>query len=75
MNVRVRIDEMMAERGWSAYDVAKAIKRSGVSEMAVYRLARVHGKVKRLDMRLLAGLCDVFKVEPGELLEREKKRR
>ena len=41
----------------------------------LYRLARRRGRVKYLDSALLDALCDVLGVEPGELLERDGKRR
>ncbi len=40
-----------------------------------YRLNRNRGHVKTFDGELLETLCEVLKVEPSELLEREKSKR
>ena len=74
MQVRIRIPELLEERGISAYALAQ---RSGgrISMSAVYRLKDKRGRVQFMDADLLEALCDVLNVEPGELLEREGKRR
>jgi DNA-binding Xre family transcriptional regulator len=35
---------------------------------------RLEGRVKTFDAELMEALCDVLDVEPGQLLERDKKR-
>jgi DNA-binding Xre family transcriptional regulator len=39
-----------------------------------YRLNRHRGRAHTFDSKLLEALCNVLDVEPGELLERDKKR-
>ena len=73
--MRVRLTELLAERGMTVYALAKAVeRRGGVSEQAVYRLAR-NSAPERVDVRLLDAICDVLDVGPGELLERGKRKR
>ena len=42
---------------------------------AIYRLNRNQGRAASFDGELLEALCDVFGVEPGKLLERERRRK
>lgn len=68
--MRVRLAELMKERGMTAYAVAKE-SDGRVSTSALYRLLRKNGRVQLLDVDLLEALCDVLDVGPGELLERD----
>jgi DNA-binding Xre family transcriptional regulator len=72
--VRLRLPELLEAKGLTPYYLAK---QSGgrISLSAAYRYMRLRGKVKSFDADLLEALCDVLDVEPGELLEREPKRR
>jgi len=72
--VRLRIPELLKEKGLTPYALSK---RSGgrVSMSAAYRYVRLKGKLKSFDGQLLETLCDVLQCEPGELLEREKRKR
>jgi len=72
--MRVRIPELLEARGLTPYELSK---QSGgrVSMSTAYRLNRNEGRAHTFDADLLDALCDVFGVEPGELLEREGKRR
>jgi DNA-binding Xre family transcriptional regulator len=72
--VRLRIPELLTERGLTPYHLAK---NSGgrISLSAAYRYSRLKGRVKSFDGDLLEALCDVLGVEPGELLERDGKRK
>ncbi|MDB4893174.1 MAG: hypothetical protein JWL61_5029 [Gemmatimonadetes bacterium] len=60
--------ELLKSAEMTTYEVAQAVKALGVSDQAVYRLARVDGAVQRLDLRLAAALCQVLGVEPSALL-------
>lgn len=67
----MRLDHLLTTRNITLYGLAKAVEKRGVSEQAVYRLARVNGAPQRLDMRLLAALHDVLKItDMNELLAR-----
>lgn len=68
--MRVRLPELLESHRLTAYAVAQ---RSGgrVSTSALYRLIANDGHARYLDADLLDALCDVFDIEPGELLERE----
>lgn len=70
--MRVRMPELLTERGWSAYRVAEAVKALGGSEQAVYRLAAANGRVRYFDGRLMVMLCDVFGIGFDELLIQAK---
>jgi DNA-binding Xre family transcriptional regulator len=64
--VRLRVAELLKERGMSWYELAQA---SGLSETQVYRLANSEGRFSRLGEDTLERLCAAFNVQPGALLE------
>ncbi|HEY2377609.1 MAG TPA: helix-turn-helix transcriptional regulator [Gemmatimonadaceae bacterium] len=70
--MRLRVAEILDERGITAYELAR---RSGgrISLSAAYRFGR--NEWKCLSEAVLEALCDVLDVDPGELLEREKRKR
>lgn len=72
--VRLRLPELLTKKGVTPYHLAK---QSGgrISMSAAYRYARLKGRVASFNAEVLEALCDVLDVEPGELLEREGKRR
>ena len=74
MRVRIRLPEALDERKLTAYEVAKR-SNGRIIPSTLYRLARSRGAVRFIDSDLLEALCDVLDVEPGELLEREGKKR
>ena len=74
MLMRLRLPEALQERGFTAYQVAKQ-SDGRIDPSTLYRLARKRGRVDFISSELLEALCDVLDVEPGELLERETKRR
>jgi hypothetical protein len=72
--VRLRLPELLDEKGLTAYHLAK--KSGGrISLSAAYRYVRLGGRIASFDGDVLEAMCDVFDVSPGELLERDKKRR
>jgi len=75
MRVRIRLPEVLDEHKpkLTAYEVAKR-SEGRIIPSTLYRLVRQRGRVKLFDGDLLEALCDVLGLEPGELLEREKKR-
>ena len=74
MLVRIRIPELLEKRGITPYALA-ARSEGRISLSTAYRLNRSRGHGHAFDSALLEALCDVLDVEPGELLEREAKRR
>lgn len=69
MEMRIRLKEMLKQHKLTPYAVAQLDERISLS--ALYRLRRANGRARYLDSTLLDALCDVFKCEPGELLQRE----
>lgn len=75
LDMRLRIPELMREKKIpTAYALQK---RSGgrLSMTNATHLVEKQGNTSRVDMKTLEVLCDIFGVGPGELLERDKKRR
>jgi DNA-binding Xre family transcriptional regulator len=72
--VRLRLPELLEEKGLTAYHLAK---QSGgrISLSAAYRYVRLNGRIASFDSEVLEAMCDVLNVEPGELLERDRRGR
>ena len=72
--MRLRVGEILAERGMTAYGLSKA-SGGRIELSAAYRLA--NDRWAQLPRETLTALCDTLEVEPGELFEftPEKKRR
>jgi DNA-binding Xre family transcriptional regulator len=64
--VRLRIHQLMARRGISAYALSRG---AGISYPSAYRLSRPAGRFGRLHADTLNRLCTFFGVQPGALLE------
>ena len=64
--LRYRIADILAERGWTAYRLAK---ETGINLTTAYRLAREGARVDRIEGKTLEDLCRALKVQPGDLLE------
>lgn len=62
----------MDAAGLTAYALQKE-SAGRISMSTAYRLVRMKGRLQTFDADMLETLCDVLKVEPGELLERDKK--
>lgn len=73
MRMRIRFPELLKAHGKTAYAVHKD-SGGRISLSTAYRLKKSKGNLKFLDVDLLEALCDVFDAEPGDILEREKKR-
>jgi DNA-binding Xre family transcriptional regulator len=74
MDMRVRFPELLKRSGMTPYAVAKQ-SADRISLSTAYRLNRSGGRLNTFDADVLEALCDIFKVEPGELLERDGKKR
>jgi len=64
--VRLRVHQLMAQRGITAYALSRGAK---LSYPSAYRLSRPGGRFGRLHADTLDRLCTYFKVAPGALLE------
>jgi DNA-binding Xre family transcriptional regulator len=67
--MRLRIRELLAERGMTAYALAKA-SDGRIPMQSAYRLVQEDGRLPTFKASVLEALCDVLDVEPGELWER-----
>jgi len=62
--IRLRIDEVLKERGRTAYWLANEVQ---MTHGGFYKV--IHGKIKALNLELLARICDALECEPGDLIE------
>ena len=69
MAIELRIDDMLAERGQTAYWLAK---ETGMSHGGVWKLR--HGQTKALNLEYLDKLCAALECAPGDLLVRVLKK-
>ena len=74
MPVRLRLPELLEERGLTAYAISVAT-RGKISMSTIYRWVRARGRIQTIDTGLLAALCDALDAGPAEVLELEGKRR
>lgn len=74
MEMRLRLPELLTERQMTPYAAAKA-SNGRLDTSTLYRLVRQHGRVKYFAADMMEALCDVLNVSPGDLLERDKRRR
>ena len=63
--VEIRIDDLLEQRGKSAYWLAHQV---GITEAGLHKVR--HGKVKAITIDLLNRLCDALECEPGDVLVR-----
>jgi putative transcriptional regulator len=61
--IKLRIDELLKERGRTAYWLANEV---GMTHGGFYKV--LHNKIKALNLELLARLCDALECAPGDLL-------
>ncbi len=64
--VRLKIHQIMARRGITAYALSRGAR---LSYPSAYRLSRPGGGFGRLHADTLDRLCAFFEVQPGELLQ------
>jgi putative transcriptional regulator len=62
-NIVLRIDELLKERGRTAYWLANEV---GMTHGGFYKV--LHGKIKALNLELLAKICDALECQPSDLL-------
>jgi len=74
MLMRLRIPELLAEHGLTPYALSRR-SDGRISMSTAYRLRENEGQLETFSGELLEALCDVFNVEPGELLERDSGKR
>ena len=69
--MRLRLPELLAEKGWSVYQFAQKAQEHGINERQAYRLAA--GTIKQVPLTTLEILAVIFDVrDVGGLLVREK---
>jgi hypothetical protein len=69
MDVRLRIPELMAARGWkTAYALARACG-GRLTLPRAYRLVKSEGRLETFGADVLEVLCATFGVTPAELFE------
>lgn len=64
--MRWKISELLKKRGWTAYRLAQ---ETGITVPAVYRLAKQHAQMGRVEGDTLDRLCAALDCQPGDLLE------
>jgi len=64
--IRLRIHQLLAQRGLSAYALSQGAK---VSYPTAYRMSRPGARFGRLHADTLDRLCTFFRVQPGTMLE------
>ena len=69
--VRLRIHQLMAQRGITAYALSRGAR---LRYPSAYRLSRPGGRFGRLHADTLNRLCAFFEVQPGTLLEWKRER-
>ncbi len=67
---RIRIDELLEERGMTAYRLAID---SGISHASLAKLR--HNKAQAIRLDVLDKLCEVLECEAGDLIEAESGRK
>ena len=70
MTVRFRLDGVLKEKGISQ---SKLARQSRVSLVTINGIA--NNRTTRVDLETLDKLCNALGVEPGDLFEREGKRK
>jgi DNA-binding Xre family transcriptional regulator len=71
MLMRLRIPELLAERGLTPYAVARD-SGGRISLSTIYRLKDRRGQLDTFAADMLEALCDVLGVKPGDLFERDE---
>lgn len=66
MNIEVRIDALLEERGRSFYWLSK---QTGVSHTTLWRLKK--GKALGINFATLEKICEVLECAPGDVLKIE----
>ena len=70
--MRLRLPELLEARMLTPYAVAHHPANAGrIKLTTMYRLVRSRGTRPPFTPEVLAALCDVLQVDPGELFERE----
>ncbi|MEJ7811290.1 MAG: helix-turn-helix transcriptional regulator [Gemmatimonadaceae bacterium] len=68
--MQLRRPALLDEWQMTPHALAKAASKR-ISMSTAYRLAELEGQLQTFDAELLEAHCDIFGVEPGDLLERD----
>jgi len=66
--IRLRIIELLKERDWTAYRLARESK-GRISMSAAYRLSERKGELATYPADLIDALCETLGKKPGDLFE------
>jgi len=66
MDVRLRFPELLTDRGYTAYRLAKE-SGGDISTSTAYRLTKSQGEVEYVEMKALRAICRVLGVTPNEV--------
>lgn len=72
--MRLRLPELLKERGTTAYAVARD-SGGRLAMRSLYRLVRRRGKVTMVSAKTVEALCDVLRATPNELIELEARKK
>jgi hypothetical protein len=70
MGLRLRLPELLEERGLTPWKLAKESK-GRISETAAFRYARNQGRMRYFDAEMLEVLCELLGIDGGPLFERD----
>lgn len=74
MPIRLRIPELLTAAGLTAWGLHKQ-SAGRISASTAYRLVQHRGELATFPRATLEALCDVLRVDPCDLFEREKAKR
>lgn len=72
--MRLRIPEILDERGLSYYELAKR-SNGRISESTAHRYVFNKGQMRYFDGKIIEAICDILDVEIEDVLELESRKR
>ena len=74
MEMRLRLPELLDEKGVTAYELAKR-SNGRILQATLYRLVKQRGEVRLIDANLLEAIMEILDVDFDEVLERRPAKR